>query len=76
MSTDMCIPPLSTHLNDQHSQHLYAFDLHHHQHMIMENTNQQRQTTTINSSNIVSNNLNEDEHCQICGDLASGWHCG
>ncbi|CAF3834547.1 unnamed protein product [Rotaria sordida] len=25
---------------------------------------------------MLSANLNEDEHCQICGDLASGWHCG
>ncbi|CAF4005300.1 unnamed protein product [Rotaria sordida] len=25
---------------------------------------------------MLSANLNEDEHCKICGDLASGWHCG
>ncbi|CAF4442586.1 unnamed protein product [Rotaria sp. Silwood2] len=25
---------------------------------------------------MLSNNLNNDESCQICGDLASGWHCG
>ena len=28
------------------------------------------------SSKVLSNVMSEDEHCQICGDLASGWHCG
>ena len=31
---------------------------------------------TIKSSQSLTGDLNEDEHCQICGDLASGWHCG
>ncbi len=66
MSTVVCVPSLSTHLNDH--QHPYAFD--HHQQIIPENTNQSQQT------NIFSNHFNEDEQCQICGDLASGWHCG
>ncbi len=76
MSTVVYVPALSTDLNDQHSQHLYTFD--HHQQMIIENNNHQRRiiTTTTNSSNQLLNHLNEDEHCQICGDLASGWHCG
>jgi uncharacterized UPF0160 family protein len=74
MSTVVCVSSPLTQLNDQHSQHVYGFD--HHQQMIIENTNQQRQTTTTNSSNLLSNHFNEDEHCQICGDLASGWHCG
>jgi hypothetical protein len=65
MSTVVCMPSPLSHLNDQHTQHLYAFDHH-----------QQRQTTTTSSPNLLSNRLNEDEHCQICGDLASGWHCG
>ncbi|CAF2727622.1 unnamed protein product [Rotaria sp. Silwood2] len=25
---------------------------------------------------MLADNLNDDEYCQICGDLASGWHCG
>jgi hypothetical protein len=64
MSTVVCVP---THLNDQHP---YAFD--HHQQIIIDNTNQSQQLTTINTQN----HFNEDDHCQICGDLASGWHCG
>jgi hypothetical protein len=60
-----CVHPSPTRLNDHRSQHLYAFD--HHQQMIIQNNSKQRETT---------NHLNEDEHCQICGDLASGWHCG
>jgi uncharacterized UPF0160 family protein len=75
MSTAVCVPPPSTHLNDQYSQHLYGFD--HHQQMMIENNNQrQQQQITTNSPNLLSNHFNEDEHCQICGDLASGWHCG
>jgi hypothetical protein len=64
MSTILCAHPLSTHSNDQH---LYTFD--YHQQMMIENTNQLQQPTT-------SSHFNEDDHCQICGDLASGWHCG
>jgi len=56
----------SDHCNRHYYQYLHPFD--HQQQMIIENTNQQRQTTT--------NYFNEDENCQICGDLASGWHCG
>jgi len=66
MSRVMHILPPSTHLNDQNSEDVYIFD--HQQQMIIENPNQQRQTTT--------NHFNEDENCQICGDLSSGWHCG
>ena len=35
-----------------------------------------KQIDKKNSHNIISNDLNEEEYCQICGDLASGWHCG
>jgi hypothetical protein len=66
--------PSSTHLNEQRSQHLYVFD--HHQQMNLQNSNNKQRETTIGSSDILSNHLNEDENCQICGDLASGWHCG
>ncbi len=64
----------SAHFNRHYFPYSYPFD--HHQQMVIENNNQQRQITTINSSNQLLNHLNEDEHCQICGDLASGWHCG
>ncbi len=68
MTTVLCVHPSSTHLNDQHSQQLYTFD--HHQQMNLQNNTQREMTRNS------LNHLNEDEHCQICGDLASGWHCG
>ncbi len=74
MSTAIHPHSSSPHFNRHYFQYLHPFN--HHQQIIMENTNQQRQTTTTNSSNLLSNHFNEDEHCQICGDLASGWHCG
>ncbi|CAF1365057.1 unnamed protein product [Rotaria sordida] len=64
----------SVHYNDHHhSQYVYAFDIH--QEIIIENNNKEQETTK-NSLNILLNDMNEYEHCQICGDLASGWHCG
>jgi hypothetical protein len=67
----MCVPSLTTHFNDQHP---YTFD--HHQQIITENTDQSQQTITTDTPNLFSTHFNEEEHCQICGDLASGWHCG
>jgi hypothetical protein len=55
----------SSHVNEHYFQYFHPFD--HHQQMTIQNNSKQRETT---------NHLNEDEHCQICGDLASGWHCG
>ena len=76
MSTVVYVPTLSTHSNNQYSQHLYVFD-HHHQNMFTENnTHQQETTVATNSAILPSDHFNEDEQCQICGDLASGWHCG
>jgi hypothetical protein len=74
MSTDVNTHSSATHLNDHYFQYLHPFD-HHHQINIQNNNNRHRQMTT-NLTNIFSNNLNEEENCQICGDLASGWHCG
>jgi len=56
--------------NRNYFQYLPPYN--HHQQIIIDNTNQPQQLTTINTQN----HFNEDEHCQICGDLASGWHCG
>lgn len=63
--------------NEHPSQEFYQFD--HRQQIITEknvgigNCKEQKvkdnRTTTFND-------INEDEFCQICGDLASGWHCG
>ncbi|CAF2547101.1 unnamed protein product [Rotaria sp. Silwood2] len=65
----------SVHYNDHRSRYVYALDVH--QEIIIKNNNDNKeQGTTKNSLNILSNDLNEDEHCQVCGDLASGWHCG
>ncbi|UJR29923.1 hypothetical protein I4U23_017470 [Adineta vaga] len=62
----------SNHFNDHSFQYLHSFNQH--QQMILPNM-KHRETTSC-SSHLISQNLNEDEHCQICGDLASGWHCG
>ena len=64
----------STQYNRHFSQYLSPYN--HHQQMIIENTSQAQQTTTISTPNLLSNHFNEDDHCQICGDVASGWHCG
>ncbi|CAF3771316.1 unnamed protein product, partial [Adineta steineri] len=53
-------------------QYLHPFNQH--QQINIQNTKYKE--TTNSSSNLLSHNLNEDENCQICGDLASGWHCG
>ena len=62
--------PSFTDLNDQH---LYLYN--HHQPIIVENPNPSQRTLEYSSSTL-SAHLNEDDRCQICGDLASGWHCG
>jgi hypothetical protein len=69
MSTEMNTHSSPTLFNDHYFQYLHPFD---HQQQINIQNNKQREMTT-NSPIILSN---EDEHCQICGDLASGWHCG
>ncbi len=75
MSTIINTHSSSTQYNRHFIQYLPPYN--HHQQMIIENTNQSQQTTTTtNTPNLLSNHLNEEEHCQICGDLASGWHCG
>ncbi|CAF1350905.1 unnamed protein product [Rotaria sp. Silwood1] len=61
----------SVHYNDHRSQYVCAFDVHQE---IIENTKQEQETK--NYGNILSNDLNDNEQCHICGDLASGWHCG
>jgi hypothetical protein len=68
MSTIINTHSSSPQYNRHYIQYLPPYN--HHQQMITENINQSQQT------NIFSNHFNEDEHCQICGDLASGWHCG
>ena len=65
MSTEINTNSSPTHFDDHYFQYLHPFDHH-----------QQREITTSNSQDILSNHLNDNEHCQICGDLASGWHCG
>ncbi|CAF0951142.1 unnamed protein product [Rotaria sordida] len=78
MSTSVCVYSSPIRLNDHRSQYLDAFD--HYPQIIIENNsnndNSTKEETTKTSRNMLSNDLNEDEHCQICGDLASGWHCG
>ncbi len=74
MSTVSCIDLPSIHLKDHRSQHQYTFD-DHHQQMIIQN-NKQRAMIIKNSPDLLSSHFNDDEHCQICGDFASGWHCG
>ncbi|UJR29912.1 hypothetical protein I4U23_017460 [Adineta vaga] len=70
MSTVGCSDYSSVPFNEQ----LYVFD---YRHSYINNEHiKQRDLTTKSSSHLISQNLNEDEHCQICGDLASGWHCG
>lgn len=67
-------PCLSFHYNNDHSPYICTFD--HCEQINNGNNNEQRQEIRRNSQNILLNQSNEDEHCQICGDLASGWHCG
>lgn len=70
MSTIVCVDYPSISFNEEH----YPFDP---RHSYMNNEYvKQRDITTKSSSNLISQNSNEDELCQICGDLASGWHCG
>ena len=53
--------------------------------MITENTEreseeeeheEQRRRTDLSSIMDYQAKEDEDEYCQICGDTASGWHCG
>ncbi|CAF3484197.1 unnamed protein product [Rotaria sp. Silwood1] len=75
VSALVCVRPPSIRLNDRHSQYLHVCDQY--QQIIIENNNNNPKEEMIkNSRNMLSNDLNEDENCQICGDLASGWHCG
>lgn len=78
MSAMVCVNSSSTHFNDHHPQNLYAYD-HPYQHMIIQNnhnnSNIDEELLKTNQT-ILSSDLSEDQYCQICGDLASGWHCG
>ncbi|CAF3428033.1 unnamed protein product [Rotaria socialis] len=63
-----------------HHCHL-VYPLGHCQQTTMENSNGDNIDSTEgektkDNRNVLSNDLNEDEYCKICGDLASGWHCG
>ena len=61
MSTVVCVDYSAVPFNEQ----IYVLD--------------QRQSYGNNqhsSSYGSSQSFNEDEFCQICGDLSSGWHCG
>ncbi len=73
MSTVRNTQSSSNHFNEHCFQYLHPFN--HNQQMIIQN-NKQRATTITNSPDLLSSHFNDDEHCQICGDLASGWHCG
>ena len=59
----MDLTAVTTYYNDHHCNFVCPLDGH-------------KQIDKKNSHNIISNDLNEEEYCQICGDLASGWHCG
>ncbi|CAF2110798.1 unnamed protein product [Rotaria magnacalcarata] len=63
-----------------HHCHL-VYPLGHCQQATIENSNRDNidnteEEKTNDNRNVLSNDLNDDEHCKICGDLASGWHCG
>ncbi|CAF3222891.1 unnamed protein product [Rotaria socialis] len=63
-----------------HHCHL-VYPLGHCQQTTMENSNGDNIDSTEgektkDNRNVLSNDLNEDEYCKICGDIASGWHCG
>jgi len=47
-----------------------------HSHLQHQQMRSSSTTTTASSSTTSSKHFGEDEHCKICGDLASGWHCG
>ena len=74
MSTVVCAHLSEIHLNDHHSYHICAIN--NDQRMMLESNANKDDERTKSSSKIVSNVMGEDEHCQICGDMASGWHCG
>ncbi|CAF4014281.1 unnamed protein product, partial [Adineta steineri] len=73
MSTIACADLPSIALNEYNFHPFYAHT-DHQSRMPLQN-NKQREITN-SSSNLLSHHLNEDESCQVCGDLASGWHCG
>ncbi|CAF3670563.1 unnamed protein product [Rotaria socialis] len=70
MSTIVYVNSSPTRSNDHYSQYIYAFD-----HQQSSNKNMEQETLE-HSRQMISNDLKEDEHCQVCGDLASGWHYG
>lgn len=44
-----------------------------------EQTSETMRNNGSNSTSIdeeIERNIDDDEYCQICGDTASGWHCG
>ncbi|CAF1627206.1 unnamed protein product [Adineta ricciae] len=62
----------ANYFNEQSYQYAYSFT----QHQQMSMPNMKHRETTSSSLNLIPQNLSEDEVCQICGDLSSGWHCG
>lgn len=58
---------------------IQSFDESHSQSFIFyeQHSNIVEQETTIDSSFQRPNDRDQEENlCQICGDIASGWHCG
>lgn len=69
------------HSMNPYSQYLSTFNSTHPS--ISTGTNEQTSETMRNDvSNTtflheeIERNNDDDEYCQICGDTASGWHCG
>ncbi|CAF1274475.1 unnamed protein product [Adineta ricciae] len=62
----------TNYFNEQSYQYAHSFT----QHQQMSMPNMKHRETTSSSLNLIPQNLSEDEFCQICGDLSSGWHCG
>lgn len=76
MSTILYENTLSNCSNCHDSQTDYQFD--HYHNITFENNNNNLSETRIKTNqNISLDDTNDDEHhCQICGDVASGWHSG
>lgn len=79
MSTIVYINSSTAHSNNHDSSYLYGFDRYQQSNNIQnsdQNQNEEETEMRDDSQTMLTNDLHQDECCQVCGDIASGWHYG
>lgn len=69
----------SHYTDNPYTQYLPSYNQEHSSMMVdnhQRTSNESRESLSNHSSTLTETDKDDDEYCQICGDIASGWHCG